>query len=76
MDHEAVEYLLVLFLADQAASLIAGEGNVTDMGDTPSDRLHPSYHGLIDQKKLQQLLLDRSLLGQLRDAEVIAKASV
>lgn len=76
LDHETVQYLLVLFLADQAANLIAGESNGADTGDTPIDRLHPSYHSLVDQKKLQQLLLDRSLLGQLREAEAIAKASV
>jgi hypothetical protein len=75
LDHEAVHYLLVLFLADQAASLIAGEGSGTDTEGTPLDRLHPSYHGLVDKKKLQQLLLDRSLLGQIREAEAIAKAS-
>lgn len=76
LDHEALQYLLVLFLADQAACLIAGESKGTYTGDTPCDRLHPSYHGLIDQKKLQQLLLDRSLLGQLREAEAIAGASL
>jgi HD-like signal output (HDOD) protein len=76
LDHEAVQYLLVLFLADQAASLLAGGSNGTDVEGIPIDRLHPSYHGLVDQKKLKQLLLDRSLLGQLREAEAIAKASV
>ncbi|MFA5182291.1 MAG: HDOD domain-containing protein [Syntrophales bacterium] len=76
LDHEALQYLLVLFLADQAACLIAGEVNETDTGDASIDRLHPSYHGLIDQKKLQQLLLDRSLWGQLREAEAIAGVSV
>ncbi|MCX5827814.1 MAG: HDOD domain-containing protein [Deltaproteobacteria bacterium] len=76
LDHEALQYLLVLFLADQAACLIAGESNGAGIRDAPIDRLHPSYHGLIDQKKLQQLLLDRSLLGQLREAEAIARASM
>lgn len=76
LDHEAVQYLLVLFLADQAACLIAAESNGADLGNAPIDRLHPSYHGLIDQKKLHQLLLDQSLLGQLREAEATASASV
>jgi len=72
LDSEALQYLLVLFLADQAARLIAGESKGTDPGDAPLARLHPSYHGLVDRKKLRQLLLDRSLLGQLREAEAIA----
>ncbi len=77
LDHEALQYLLVLFLADQAACLIADESKGADTGgDTHIERLHPSYHGLIDRKKLQQLLLDRSLLGQLREAEAIAGASI
>ena len=77
LEHEAVQYRLVLFLADQAAWLIAGKSNGTDKEGTPIDRLHPSYHGLVDQKKLQQLIfLDRSLLGQLREVEAIAKASL
>ena len=76
MDHEAMQYVLVLFLADQAACLIAGNSNNGNMGGAPIDRLHPSYHGLIDQKRLQRLLLDQSLLGQLRDAEAIANTSV
>jgi len=38
--------------------------------------LHPSYHDLVDRKKLQQLLLDRSLFGQIREAEAIAQASM
>ena len=76
MDHEAMQYLLVLFLADQAACLIAGDSNKGNIGETPIDRLHPSYHGLIDQKKLQRLLLDQSLLGQLREAEAIANTSM
>jgi HD-like signal output (HDOD) protein len=75
LDHEAVQYLIVLFLADQAACLIAGESNGADTGDAPIDRLHPSYHDQIDRKNLQRLLLDRSLLGQLREAEAIARAS-
>jgi HD-like signal output (HDOD) protein len=76
LDREALQYLLVLFLADQAACLITAESIGTDTGDAPLAHLHPSYHGLIDRKKLRQLLLDRSLLGQLREAEAIAGASV
>lgn len=76
LDQEAMQYLLVLFLANQAACLIAGESDGTDIGDAPIERLHSSYHCLIDQKKLQQLLLDQSLLGQIREAEAIAKSSV
>ncbi len=77
MDHEAVQYLMVLFLADQAACLFAaGASSGMDSGDTPLEGLHPSYHDLVDRKKLQQLLLDRSLFGQIREAEAIAQASM
>lgn len=76
LDREALHYLLVLFLADQAAGLIAGESKGTDAENAPIERLHPSFHDQIDRKRLQQLLLDRSLLGQLREAEAIAGASV
>jgi HD-like signal output (HDOD) protein len=76
LDSEALQYLLVLFLADQAACLIVGESKGADTGDAPLARLHPSYHGLVDRKKLRQLLLDRSLLGQLREAEAIAGAAM
>jgi HD-like signal output (HDOD) protein len=67
VDPEMQHYLLILFLADQAARLFAGNcGN-----DVRVDRLHPSYHGMIDQHKLSQLFFDKSLMGQLREAEAI-----
>jgi HD-like signal output (HDOD) protein len=67
LDHEALQYLLVMFLADQAARLFAGR----DSGDARVDRLLPAYHYLIDQNKLSQLIVDKSLMGQLREAEAI-----
>jgi HD-like signal output (HDOD) protein len=76
LDHEVLQYLLVLFLSDQAAKMIAAENAGTDINAAPINRLHPSYHGLIDQKRLHQLLLDQSFLGQLREAEAIGKAHV
>ncbi len=67
LDHEALQYLLVMFLADQAARLFAGRGSA----DARVDLLHPAYHCLIDQNKLSQLIVDKSLMGQLREAEAI-----
>jgi len=77
LSQEAVQYLLVLFLADQAAGLIAGQNEEEGLGTAPViEHLHPSYHDLVDRKILQQLLLDQSLLGQLREADAIAKAFI
>lgn len=68
LDQEIQHYLLILFLADQAAHLFAaGSGGY----DARVDRLHPSYRGLIDRQKLSQLIVDKSLIGQLREAEAI-----
>jgi HD-like signal output (HDOD) protein len=67
LSQETLSYLLVLFLADQAARLFAGAGT----GGVRTDRLHPAYHGLIDRDKLTRLLEDKSLLAQLREAEAI-----
>lgn len=67
LDREILQYLLVVFLADQAARLFAGR---TD-ADARVDLLHPAYHGLIDQNKLSRLIVDKSLMGQLREAEAI-----
>jgi len=68
LDREALQYLLVLFLADRAAHLFAdGEAAGDQM-----DRLHPAYHALIDRNRLFHLIQDKVLLGQLREAEAIA----
>lgn len=67
LDQETLSYLVILFLADQAAKLFAGAGK----DDVRTDRLHPAYHGLIDQNKLFRLIADKSLLAQLREAEAI-----
>jgi len=67
LDRESLQYLLVMFLADQAARLFAGRGSA----DTRVDCLHPAYHCLIDQNKLSRLIVDKSLMGQLREAEAI-----
>ena len=74
LDNEALQYLLVLFLSDQTATMIAAENAGSDSTAANITQLHPSYHGLIDQKRLQHLLLDQSVLGQLREAEAIGKA--
>jgi HD-like signal output (HDOD) protein len=67
LDHETLQYLLVVFLADQAARLFAGRADA----DARVDLLHPAYHGLIDQNKLSRLIVDKSLMGQIREAEAI-----
>lgn len=67
VDQQMQHYLLILFLADQAARIFAGCGDT----DVRVDRLHPSYLGMIDRQKLSQLVVDKSLLGQLREAEAI-----
>ena len=67
LNQEALQYLLVLFLADQAARLFSGTGD----DDVRIDRLLPAYHYLIDQSKLSRLIMDKSLLTQLREAEAI-----
>lgn len=76
LDNEVLQYLLVLFLSDQAATMIAAEHAGIDISETSIKRLHPSYHSLIDQKRLQQLLLDQSVLGQLKEAEAIGNTHV
>jgi HD-like signal output (HDOD) protein len=67
LDNEAMQYLLVMFLADQAARLYAAKGG----DEARVDRLHPAYHSLIDRNKLSRLMVDKSLMGQLREAEAI-----
>ena len=67
LDNEAMQYLLVMFLADQAARLYAAKGSA----EARVDRLHPAYHALIDRNKLSRLMIDKSLMGQLREAEAI-----
>lgn len=67
LTQETLSYLLVLFLANQAARIFAGTGS----DDIRTDQLHPAYHGLIDQSRLYQLVADKSLLAQLREAEAI-----
>jgi HD-like signal output (HDOD) protein len=69
LDRETLQSLLVLFLADQAARLFAGMGS-----EVRVERLHPSHHCLIDRNKLSQLMVDKSLMTQLREAEAITAA--
>ena len=76
LDNEVLQYLLILFLSDQTATMIAAENAGSGNTAARITQLHPSYHGLIDQKRLQQLLLDQSVLWQLKEAEAIVKAHV
>ncbi len=67
LDRERLQYLLALFLADQAARLFAGASKE----DAPIDCLHPTYHDLVDQNIFSRLMADKSLLTQLREAEAV-----
>lgn len=76
LENEVLQYLLVLFISDQVAAMITSENAGTDIINAPISRLHQSYHGLIDKKRLHQLLLDQSVLGQFKETEAIGNASL
>lgn len=68
LDDEQLKYILVLFLADQMAKLMAER-------DTKIIRIDPlleSYHPLIDRNKLMNKVTDPNFLAQIREAEAIA----
>jgi HD-like signal output (HDOD) protein/tRNA A-37 threonylcarbamoyl transferase component Bud32 len=67
-DNEQLKYILVLFLADQMAKLMAER-------DTETIRIDPlldSYHTLIDRNRLTNKVTDANFLAQMREAETIA----
>jgi HD-like signal output (HDOD) protein/tRNA A-37 threonylcarbamoyl transferase component Bud32 len=68
LDDEHLKYVIVLFIADQAAKLFVS------WNSTPVevDALLPSYHPLIDRNRLMARITDTALLAQLREAESIA----
>ena len=68
LDPEALRYLLVLFLSDQAAHRFAA---AVDGQPVRHDGLHPGYHDLFDKGRLLRLLQDKSLLAQLQEAKAI-----
>jgi HD-like signal output (HDOD) protein len=71
LDQEPLQYLLVLFLSDQAAKLFAGEGKSI----FPLAPLSSSYHSLIERKKLLSLVLDSSLFSEIRKAKALMKSN-
>jgi tRNA A-37 threonylcarbamoyl transferase component Bud32 len=68
LDDEQLKYILVLFLADQMATLMAER-------DTEIIRINPlleSYHPFIDRNRLMTKVMDANFLAQIREAETIA----
>jgi HD-like signal output (HDOD) protein len=65
LDTEHLKYLLLLFLSDQVAKLFANEERDV-FTVTP---LHPSYHTLVNRKRLSGLVLDGSLFSEIRKAK-------
>ena len=70
LEPEALKYLLVLFLSDQVAKLFADEEKTF----FPVLPLDPSYHVLVQRKKLLSLLLDTSLFSEIRKAKALLKS--
>jgi len=68
LDDEQLKYILVLFLADQIAKLMAER-------ETKTIRIDPlleSYHPFIDRNRLMNKVTDVNFLAQIREAEIIA----
>lgn len=68
LDDEQLKYILVLFLADQMAKLMAER-------DAETIRVNPlleSYHPFIDRNRLMNKVTDANFLAQIREAETIA----
>jgi HD-like signal output (HDOD) protein len=69
LDPDPLKYLLVLFLSDQMAKLFADE----EKNLFPVLPLAPSYHALVQRKKLLSLLLDTTLFSEIRKAKALLK---
>jgi HD-like signal output (HDOD) protein len=69
VDGASLKYLLVLFLADQVARLLADE----DRGTIRIAPLAYSYHNLVPRKKLVSLVMDSSLLPEIRKIKEMLK---
>jgi HD-like signal output (HDOD) protein/tRNA A-37 threonylcarbamoyl transferase component Bud32 len=69
LDDEHLKYVLILFMADQAAKLFVSWNSTPVQIDT----LLPSYHPLIDRNRLIARITDTALLAQLREAEAVAQ---
>ncbi|MDQ1278588.1 MAG: hypothetical protein QG555_1631 [Thermodesulfobacteriota bacterium] len=71
LDREALQYLLVLFIADQAACLIAGESKGAETRDAPS----PPFASILPWPDRPATAPRQLLIGQLRETEAIAGAA-
>jgi HD-like signal output (HDOD) protein len=69
LSSEDLKYLLVLFLSDQIAKLFASE----DKSISPMAQLSPSYHPLVQKKKLLGLVTDSSLFSEIKKAKALMK---
>jgi HD-like signal output (HDOD) protein len=65
LDIEHLKYLLLLFLSDQVAKLFADE----EKGLFTVNPLDPSYHTLVNRRRLLSLILDGSLFSEIRKAK-------
>jgi HD-like signal output (HDOD) protein len=68
---EDLKYLLALFLSDQIAKLFASE----DKSVSPTTCLSPSYHFLVQKKKLSGLMTDSSLFSEIKKAKTLMKSA-
>lgn len=67
LSKEPLHYLLVLFLSDQIAKLLNSERE----GIESVIPLHPSYHFLIQKDKLLNLILDSTLLMEIKKTKAL-----
>ena len=71
LDSENLKYLLVLFLSDQVAKLMADTG----AGGSSIASLDLSYRPLFARKKLLDLILDSSLFSEIRKTKAMMGSS-
>ncbi len=71
LDSDDLKYLLVLFLSDQVAKLLADKG--PDGSSVAS--LDLSYRTLFPKRKLQDLILDSSLFSEIKKAKALIGTS-
>ncbi len=69
VDSKELKYLLTLFLSNQIAKLFASE----DKSVAPIAPLSPDYHFLVQKKRFYGLVMDRSLVLEIKKAKVLMK---
>jgi HD-like signal output (HDOD) protein len=72
LDPLTVQYLVVLFLADQSAKLFASEENST----SPVLPIHASYLPLTHSERLTNIVLDGSLGSKIKKAKALMKSQI